>query len=426
MTSEPTSQRRILEAAFAAAVTRCQADDSMRQYLPDPPANGRLLILGAGKATARMAEVAEAHYRAEFPDAAISGLIAIPDGETAELDLIDVRRASHPLPDERSVRAATHMLALAHDATASDRVVVLISGGASALLCAPVRGITLDDKRQLVESMFAAGARIDELNAIRKFLSAIKGGGLANACRPAPVTTLAVSDVVGDNPDIIGSAPTVPSYVSRDDIRDLFSRYGIAAPANIRRLLSAPEEKPGLPGNDLDYHIIARPIDALRTAAEVAENHGYRTRILGDDIEGDAAEEGARMAKLCAGRHGEKLALLSGGEVTVAFSNGQHAGYGGPNREFALALALNLQAVEPVSALVADTDGVDGQSGKSGPIAGALVDGATITRAAEQRLDALDCLSRHDSGSFFESLGDEVITGPTRTNVNDFRMILIN
>ncbi len=424
--TESTSQRRILEAAFAAAVTRCQADESMRRYLPDPPADGRLLIFGAGKATARMAEVAETYYRTEFPQAAVSGLIVIPDGEPAQLDLIDVRRAAHPLSDERSVRAATHMLALAHDATANDRVVVLISGGASALLCAPAKGVTLTDQRQLVQAMFAAGARIDELNAIRKFLSAIKGGRLASACSPAPVTTLAISDVVGDNPDIIGSGPTVPSYVSRDDVRDLLSRYAIEAPQSVRSLLTAPQEKPALAHADLNYHIIARPIDALQTAAKLAAEHGYRTRILGDDIEGNAAEEGARMATLCANHNDQKLALLSGGEVTVRFSNDQHAGYGGPNREFALALALNLQTAERVSALVADTDGVDGQSGQTGPVAGALVDGGTIARASAHRLDALNHLERHDSGSFFESLGDEVITGPTRTNVNDFRMILIN
>jgi len=398
----------------------------MWRYLPDPPDNGRLLILGAGKATARMAEIAEAYYRSEFPHAAVSGLIAIPDGEPAELDVIEARRAAHPLPDERSVRAATHMLALAHDATASDRVVMLISGGASALLCAPVKGITLTDKRQLVEAMFAAGASIDELNTIRKFLSAIKGGGLANACKPAPVTTLAISDVVGDDPDIIGSAPTVPSYVSRDDVRDLLSRHGIEAPHGVQKLLLAPQENPGHSGPDLDYRIIARPIDALRTAAKLAADHGYRTRILGDDIEGDAAEEGARMAKLCSDHNGQKLALLSGGEVTVAYSNGRHAGYGGPNREFALAFALNLETTGSVSALVADTDGVDGQSGSGGPVAGALVDGATVARASAQSLDALGYLRRHDSGSFFESLGDEVITGRTRTNVNDFRMVLIN
>ena len=424
--NERSSQRRILKDAFAAAVGRCQADASMRRYLPEPPANGRLLILGAGKATARMAEVAEAYYRTEFLHAAISGLIAIPDGEPARLDLVDVRHTAHPLPDERSVRAATHMLALAQDATADDRVVVLISGGASSLLCAPVKGITLADKRELVDAMFAAGARIDELNTIRTFLSAVKGGRLADACRPAPVTTLAVSDVVGDDPGIIGSAPTVPSDISRDDVRDLLSRYGIEPPDRVRRLLLAPQQKPARPGANLDYHIIARPIDALRSAAKLAAEHGYRTRILGDDIQGDAAEEGARMAKLCARHSDQKLALLSGGEVTVAFSNGRSAGYGGPNREFALALALNLQAAGNVSALVADTDGVDGQSGGNGPVAGALVDGATVARASERSLDALSHLLGHDSGSFFESLGDEVVTGPTRTNVNDFRMILIN
>ncbi len=420
------SQRRVLEDAFAAAVARCQADESMRGYLPDPPANGRLLILGAGKATARMAEVAEAHYRERFPDAAISGLVAIPDGEPATLELIDVRRTSHPLPDDRSVDAASRMLALADGATAADRVVVLISGGASALLAAPVDGVSLADKRHVTEALFAAGAPIDDLNTVRKFLSAIKGGRLAHACAPAPVTTLAISDVIGDDPGVIGSGPTVPSRVSADDVQRLLTHYGIAPPETVRRRLAAAPAALDGPWPDLDYRIVARPIDALRAAATLAEDRGYRTEILGDDIQGEAGVEAARMAKLCASNGGRKLALLSGGEVTVTFQRGGQSGYGGPNREFALALAISLQAARRVAALVADTDGIDGQSGQHGPVAGAIVSAGTVARAAENGLDARNYLSAHDSGSFFERIGDEVITGPTRTNVNDFRMILIN
>lgn len=398
----------------------------MRGYLPEPSANGRVLILGAGKATARMAEVAEAHYRAQFPETAVSGLIAIPDGEPAALDFVDVCRAAHPLPDERSVEAASRMLALASGATARDRVVVLISGGASALLASPVDGITLTDKRRVTEALFAAGAPIDDLNTVRKFLSAVKGGRLARACWPAPVTTLAVSDVVGDDPEVIGSAPTVPSRVVADDVRRVFARYGIEPPAAVsRRLAAAPAPLDG-PWPNLDYRIVARPIDALRAAAALARDRGYRIEILGDDIQGEAGVEAARMARLCTGNGERKLALLSGGEVTVTFEHGGQSGYGGPNREFALALAIDLQAARRVAALVADTDGVDGQSGRNGPVAGAMIDSATVARAAERGLDARNYLSAHDSGSFFETIGDEVVTGPTRTNVNDFRMILLD
>ena len=420
------SQRRVLEDAFAAAVARCQADESMQGLLPDPPADGRVLILGAGKATARMAEVAEAHYRSRFPRARVTGLVVIPDGEPAALDFVEVRRAAHPLPDERSVAAASRMLALADAAAADDHVVVLISGGASALLAAPVDGITLADKRHVTEALFAAGAPIDDLNTVRKFLSAVKGGRLARACWPAPVTTLAVSDVVGDDPGIIGSAPTVPSRVRPDDVRRVLTRHGIEPPEAVRRRLAmAPAPVDG-PWPDLDYRIVARPIDALQAAATLAEDRGYRIEILGDDIQGEAGVEAARMARLCAGNGGQKLALLSGGEVTVTFQRGGQSGYGGPNREFALALAIGLEAARRVAALVADTDGIDGQSGRNGPVAGAIVDAATVARAAERGLDAQNYLAAHDSGSFFETIGDEVVTGPTRTNVNDFRMILIN
>ena len=421
-----TSQRRVLEDAFAAAVARCQADESMRGVLPDPPADGRLLILGAGKATARMAEIAETHYRERFPEAAVAGLIAVPDGEPAALDFVELRRAAHPLPDERSVDAAHRMLALAAGATADDRVVVLLSGGASALLAAPVDGITLDDKRRVTEALFAAGAPIDDLNTVRKFLSAIKGGRLAKACWPAPVTTLAISDVVGDDPAVIGSAPTVPSRILPQDVRSVLARYGIDPPEAVRRRLAAAPAPLDGPWENLDYRIVARPIDALQAAATLAQNRGYRIEILGDDIQGEAGLEAARMAQLCAGNGDRKLALLSGGEVTVTFQRGGQSGYGGPNREFALALAIGLAPVKRVAALVADTDGIDGQSGRHGPVAGAIVDGGTVARAAERGLDAQNYLSAHDSGSFFETIGDEVVTGPTRTNVNDFRMILIN
>ena len=420
-------QRRILIEALSAAVTRSQAGDAMARELPPVPADGRLILLAAGKASPRMVEVAEAHYASSPGRQRISGLAVTAADVERPFRFVDLQVASHPLPDERSEAAARRMLETVGGLSENDQVVMLLSGGASALLCAPVEGITLAEKRATTEALFEAGAPIDDINTVRKFISAIKGGKLAQACWPAKLRTLTVSDVVGDDPEVIGSAPTYPCNVTADQVRAIVARYALELPRPVIEFIeqAAPVADARLP--ETDYLIVARPRDALQAAADCAKSHGYDIEVLGDDIEGEASREAESLArKIHAAENGNhKLALLSGGEVTVTFAPDSRDGYGGPNREFALALANALQR-DNVSAAIADTDGLDGQTGASGPVAGALVDSTTISRARAEGLDPEDYLKRHDAGSFFELLGDEIVTGLTETNVNDFRMVLIN
>ena len=420
-------QRRILIEAFSAAITRCQAGDAMLRELPPVPADGRLVLLAAGKASARMVEVAEAHYASSPGRNRVSGLAVTAAEVGHPFRFVDVQLGSHPLPDERSEAAARRMLETVEGLSERDQVVMLLSGGASSLLCAPVHGITLAEKRATTEALFEAGAPIDEINTLRKFISAIKGGKLAEACWPAKLRTLAVSDVVGDDPEVIGSAPTYPCHVTADQARAIVAKYALELPRPVVEFIeqAPPVRDARLP--ETDYIIVARPRDALQAAADCAKSYGYRVELLGDDVEGEASREAESLARRvhAAANGKQKLALLSGGEVTVTFSPERRDGYGGPNREFALALANALER-DNVSAAVADTDGIDGQTGANGPVAGALVDSTTVSRARAQGLNPEDYLQRHDAGSFFELLGDEILTGPTDTNVNDFRMVLIN
>lgn len=421
-------QRRILIEALSAAVTRSQAGDAIVRELPPVPTDGRLILLAAGKASPRMVEVAEAHYASSPGRQRISGLAVTAADVERPFRFVDLQVASHPLPDERSEAAARRMLATVDGLSENDQVVMLLSGGASALLCAPAAGITLAEKRATTEALFDAGAPIDDINTVRKFISAIKGGKLAQACWPAKLRTLTVSDVVGDDPEVIGSAPTYPCNVTADQVRAIVARYTLELPRPVIEFIdNAPSSPVDARLPKTDYVIIARPRDALQAAADCAKSHGYDVEVLGDDIKGEASREAESLAQeIHAAENGNhKLALLSGGEVTVSFTPESRDGYGGPNREFALALANALER-DKVSAIIADTDGLDGQTGANGPVAGALVDSTTISRARAAGLDPEDYLQRHDAGSFFELLGDEIVTGLTATNVNDFRMVLIN
>jgi glycerate 2-kinase len=361
--------RRIFEAAIAAADSKT----CLKPHLP-PPASGRNIVIGAGKAAAAMAAALEAAW----PDQSIEGVVVTRYGHKIPTQKIEVLEAAHPVPNAASESAARRILAFVQNLKPEDQVIALISGGASALMALPARGLTLADKILVNQALLASGAPIGTMNRIRKQLSAIKGGKLAAACRPARLVTLAISDVPGDDPALIGSGPTWTEGA--------------------------------------DYRFIATPAMALQAAARAAD---VPAKILGDALEGEAAELGRDMAALALRETGPLL-LLSGGETTVTIG-AQKPGRGGRNTEFLLSLALALNGAKNIFALAGDSDGIDGTE----DAAGAIITPDTLARARAQNLDAAKMLAAHDSYSFFKALGDLVITGPTLTNVNDIRAILI-
>lgn len=416
---------QLLDAAIAAADPLLCVPPA----LPEPPENGKLIILGAGKGSAAMVLAAEQHYLDRDTPVTISGCAVTRTGFASPTRVIEMLEAGHPVPTEASVAAATRALQIAQGATENDLVLVLMSGGASALWSAPVDGVTLEEKQQLTRGLLASGARISEINCVRKHLSKIKGGGLAHAAAPARVITLAISDVPGDDPSEIGSGPTVGDPTSLADARHILQDGGVDMPPSIAAALenqsneTPPPNDPSFAGHD--YILVSRPADALQSAAKIAGALGYKVQMLGDALEGEAREVArvhAALALECKAR-GARTALLSGGEFTVTVTGN---GKGGPNQEYALALAGALDSAENISALAADTDGIDGGEGSAGDPAGAIVDATTIARAAEHGLNPAKFLQDNDSSGFFGILGDLVITGPTGTNVNDFRVILVD
>lgn len=422
-------QRQHLMQLFEAAIEAANPLHCVPPALPESPENGRLIILAAGKAAAAMVQAAERHYLAHGGAAELSGCAVTRIGFTAPLKVVEMLEAGHPLPTQASVTAAARALELARGAGKEDLVLVLLSGGASALWTAPARGVTLADKQQVTRGLLASGAPIGEINCVRKHLSAIKGGRLAHAAAPARLITLAISDVPGDDPSAIGSGPTVGDPATLGDARRILRNRNIACPAPVSAALSdAGNETPATDDALFaasEYILVARPADALRAAAKLARSFGYEVRILGDSIEGEArdvAREHARLARDCKARGG-RTALLSGGELTVTVT-GQ--GKGGPNQEYALALVDALDGAPGICALAGDTDGADGGDGSADDPAGAIVDPATRARAAGHGLNPVNFLRNNDSSGFFGILGDLVTTGPTRTNVNDFRVILID
>ena len=426
MTPLPESPRDLLLGSFHAAVAAVGAERVLPAHLPAPP-RGRTLVVGAGKAAAAMAAAVEAHWRGDLER--ISGIVVTRYGHGLPTRCIEVVEASHPAPDAAGQRAAARLLQAVHGLTADDLVLVLLSGGGSALLAAPMAGITLDDKRGVTKALLACGANIGEINCVRKHLSAIKGGRLALAAAPARVLTLAISDVPGDDLSTIASGPTVPDPTTCADALEIADRYGIELPAAARAALQdgrAETPKPGNPGfARCESHIIATAQASLAAAAELARSRGIVPLVLGDAIEGEA-REAARVlggiALSCA-THGVPLAapcvLLSGGETTVTV---RAAGRGGRNAEFLLGLALALGGHPRISAIACDTDGIDGSEDN----AGAMVLPDTPARAAAAEIDLRARLAQNDAFSVFSALGDLVVTGPTRTNVNDFRAILID
>ena len=422
-------QRALLRRLFAAAVGAADPARCLPPHLAalgELPAGGRLVVVAAGKAAAAMAKAVEDHWRGD--PARLSGFAVTRYGHGVACRRIEVVEAAHPVPDAAGLAAAERALAAVRGLTASDRVLVLLSGGGSALLTLPAPGVALADKQAVTRALLASGAAIDEINCVRKHLSAIKGGRLALAAAPAPVLTLAISDVPGDDPAVIASGPTVADPTTLADARAILERYAIDVPAAVCTALADVGNETPKPGDPrlagAEMRIVATAADALNAAAAVAGAAGVTPLILGDAVEGEAREVArvlGGIALSCA-RGGLPLAppcvLLSGGETTVTVRGN---GRGGRNAEFLLALALALRGQPGIHAIAGDTDGIDGSEDN----AGALLLADTPERARVAGLDARRHLADNDAYGYFAALGDLVVTGPTRTNVNDFRAILI-
>jgi hydroxypyruvate reductase len=424
------SPRTFLESLFNTAVAAAHPATCLPAHLPDPPKSGRLIVLAAGKAAGAMAEVAERHYVDRgLPPAHIAGLAVTRHGYGRPTRHIPVIEAGHPIPDEAGLAATRDTLALAKGAGVDDLVLALISGGASANWIAPAAGLRLSDKQALTRALLRAGADIGEINAVRKHLSLIKGGRLAAIAAPARVVTLAISDVPGDDPAVIGSGPTVPDPTTLADARAVLARHGIdVPPAAAHALADAANETPK-PGDPLfaatSFALAARPADVFQQVEATVRAAGYDCRLVGTDVQGEARTVAAEHARLALDlkTQGRRAVVLSGGELTVTVRG---KGRGGPNQEYALALAVALGGAAGISALAGDTDGTDGGAGSSDDPAGAFVDGSTLARASHLGLDPAAFLHDNNSSEFFEKLGDLLRTGPTHTNVNDFRAILVD
>jgi hydroxypyruvate reductase len=420
-------QRDLLRRMFDAAVASAQPALCIPAHLPDRASlgAGRLVVIGAGKASAAMAAALEAHW----PEVPLSGLVVTRYGYAQPCRRIEIVEAAHPVPDEAGLIAAQRILKMAEGLSADDTVICLISGGGSALLPLPAPGLSLADKQEVNRALLRSGAGIGEMNVVRRHLSLIKGGRLAAACHPARVITLLISDVPGDQPCDIASGPTVADATTCADAQDILRRYGIALPAAAEAWLASGEGESVKPGDArlarTETHIVAAPQMALEAAAAVARQAGYAAHILGDAIEGEAKDVSKVMAGIAlqVAERGQPFAapcvLLSGGETTVTV-RGQ--GRGGRNVEFLLSLAIATGGHPRIHALAGDTDGVDGAE----EIAGALLGPDTLARAWALGLRPKDSLAENDGHGFFSRLGDSVITGPTLTNVNDFRAVLID
>ena len=420
---DSTQARQLLLDMYAGAVAAVSAEKCLPAFLPEPPPQGRTLVIGAGKGAAAMAKTVEQHWQGE-----LAGLVVTRYGHGADCRRIDVVEAAHPVPDEAGRNAAARMLDLVHGLRENDLVLCLISGGGSALLALPAEGITLEQKQALNKALLNSGATISEINCVRKHLSAIKGGRLALACAPARVVTLLISDVPGDDAGVIASGPTLPDPTTCAEALAILRKYGIDTPSNVERhLVSGAGEtpKPDDPRFARNtHHVIASAQQALQAAAAVARAAGITPCILSDDIEGEARDVGLVHAALArqVARHGQPFArpcvLLSGGETTVTVRG---KGRGGRNAEFLLSLAAALGGAEGIHALACDTDGIDGSEDNAGAIC--LPD--SLARAERLGLRARALLDDNNGYGFFSALGDLVVSGPTRTNVNDFRAILI-
>ena len=417
-----SAPRELLRRMFDAAIDAAQPALCLPTHLPEAP-GGRTLVIGAGKASAAMAKAFEDHWPGP-----LTGLVVTRYGYAVPCKRIEIVEAAHPVPDAAGLAAAKRILDLVRGLSADDLVVALISGGGSSLLALPYEGITLEDKQTVNRELLKSGATISEMNCVRRHLSAIKGGRLAAACHPARVVTLLISDVPGDNPMDIASGPTVADPTTCADALEVIRRYGIEVPARVLRVLESGAGETVKPGDPrlkrAEARMIATPQMALEAAVRVAEENGLTTAILGDAIEGEARDVGKVMAGIAlqVSRREQPFAtpcvLLSGGETTVTVHGN---GRGGRNVEFLLSLAIALDAEPGVYAIAGDTDGVDGQE----EIAGAIVTPDTLERGWARGIRPRDSLANNDGHGFFQALGDSVVTGPTLTNVNDFRAVLV-
>ena len=420
--SQSAAARDLLRRLFDAAIDSAQPVHHIQSFLPPPP-RGRLIVVGAGKASAAMARAVEDHWHAP-----LSGLVVTRAGYALPCQRIEIIEGSHPVPDASSLRAAERIRERVEGLTAEDLVLCLMSGGGSALLTLPLEGLTLGDKQALNRALLKSGATISEMNCLRRHLSAIKGGRLAAACCPAKVVTLLISDVPGDDPIDIASGPTVGDPTTCADALGILDRYRIEMSAQVRAALTSGRGESVKPGDPrlrgIETHLIATPQMALEAAAAIARAHGVQPLILSDRLEGEARDVGTVLAGIALqiASRGQPAAapcvLLSGGETTVTVRGD---GLGGRNVEFLLSLGVALNGHPRIHAIAGDTDGVDG----SAEIAGAYLAPDSLERARAQGINPRASLERNDGHGFFKAIGDSVVTGPTFTNVNDFRAVLI-
>jgi glycerate 2-kinase len=421
--------RTLLLDLYREAVRVAHPATCVPPYLPELADGETLLVLGAGKANAAMAVAVETHYASLGQLDRLRGFVTTRHGFGLPTRVIEIVEAGHPVPDAASAAAATRALALAAEVAPGSTVLVLMSGGASALWSAPVDGVSAVDKQALTKQLLRSGAPIGDMNTVRRHLSRIKGGRLAQAAGDSHLLTLAISDVPRDEPQAIGSGPTVADPTTLADARAVLAKYGITPPDAIARALADLGNETLKPGAsqlaNARFEIVARPQASLDAAAALVRAAGYATVLLGDSLEGEARDVGRAHAQLAlaARLRGERVAILSGGEFTVTVTGN---GAGGPNQEYALGLALGLGGAAGIVALAGDTDGIDGGSGAATDPAGAIVLPDTLARARLRHMDAGDMLANNDSTAFFRALGDSIDCGPTQTNVNDFRVILVD
>ena len=434
--------RKLLIDLYDATVAAAHPRVCLPDHLPPLPQGGRLVVLAAGKAAAAMGAVVEAHYGAAGALDRVVGRVTAPAGYAATLGEtaphhLTIAEGRHPTPDASSLAAAEGALHLAAAAGPADMLLVVLSGGASALWAAPAHGVTLAAKTELTRGLLKSGADIHEMNTVRRHLSRIKGGRLARASRAGRILTLAVSDVPGDDPATIGSGPTVPDPTTLADARAVLARLsprmstlGLPVPAAVTGALANPANETAKAGDaaftHAEFRIVATPASALAAAADLARRCGYDVLSLGDRVTGEARDVAAEHARLAieARAAGRRLAILSGGELSVTVRN--RDGRGGRSQEYALALAIAIAGHDGITAVAADTDGIDGGDGAASDPAGALVSSATVETARRRHLDATKFLDDNDATPFLAALGDLVVTGPTHTNVNDFRAILVD
>jgi glycerate 2-kinase len=425
-----TDRRPLLRAIFEAAVAAAHPDVVLAQHLRPAP-KGRVICLAAGKGAAAMAAAAERYYLDELglAPSRLLGAATTRHGHGVPTRRIEVIEAGHPVPDEAGLKGAEHSLRLAEGAGADDLLLVLLSGGGSANWIAPTDGVSFAQKQRLTRGLLRSGAPIGEMNVVRKHLSRIKGGRLARAGSRAEIVTLAISDVPHDEPSAIASGPTVPDPTTLADARAIVAKYRLDVDDAIHRALDQPNNescKPGDPGfARAQFELIARPRASLDAAIAIARQEGYDIIDLGADLEGEARDVAADHAQLAlqARKQGRRVAILSGGELTVTVRGN---GRGGPNQEYALALAGLLKGTSGIAALAADTDGADGGGGSATDPAGAMVDEITFAMMASLGLDPQAYLDNNNATAFFAATGDLLLTGPTLTNVNDIRVILVD